>query len=358
MISFNTGKVSFGNLENILIPTPTSDIQQFIVDSWGILLPCHPLSCERDELFLIGEEHTERYILRLTNPADSHEIIMMQVSAVNWIEQNGPHLPVPGVLPTLSGLKIVPVKLGENPVRMACLTTFLSGELLATIPATSIQMQNIGRVLAELDVALAGFDHKGAHRELAWDLAQAEKCRSMLPSKESTHSESRWKLVRNGFDSFVNEVQPRLRAMRHQVIHADFNPYNILMDVRDSNKVSGILDFGDMVYSQLINNIAIAASYQISSETSLKSVTDMVSSYHNMLPLEPEEIDLLYDLIITRLCMAVTISEYRAKQRPENSKYILKNTATAWRGLERLSTISRKEANTIFRHACQFPPRS
>ncbi|MCS5992100.1 phosphotransferase [Klebsiella variicola subsp. variicola] len=242
-------------------------------------------------------------------------------------------------------------------MRLATLSEFLEGELLANVPSTALQMKNIGQILAEMDVALKGFDHKGAHRLLAWDVAQAASCRSMLPEKGTTDNESRWDLVRNRLDCFVIEIQPRLRDLRQQVLHADFNPYNILMDVNDFQKVSGILDLGDMVYTQLINNVAIAATYQVNSQDPLNTVIELVTAYHDVLPLKSEEIDLLYDLIIIRLCMAVTITEFRARQYPENSKYILKNTATAWRGLERLSTISREEASVVFRMACNFPSR-
>ncbi|UNA30328.1 phosphotransferase [Klebsiella variicola subsp. variicola] len=252
-------------------------------------------------------------------------------------------------------MKVIPARLGGNPIRLATLSQFLDGELLAKVPSKPIQMKKLGQALAKMDVALIDFDHKGAHRELAWDLAQSANCRFLLPNRTVTASEARWKLVRNGLDFFVDEVQPRMRDLRSQVIHADFNPFNILMDKNHFENVTGILDFGDMVYSQLVNNVAVAATYQVSSHSHLSSVIDLITAYHDILPLKPEEIDLLYDLIITRLCMAVTITEHRARQHPQNSKYILKNTASAWRGLERLSTISRKEATAMFRIACNFP---
>ncbi|HCI6001793.1 TPA: phosphotransferase [Klebsiella variicola subsp. variicola] len=357
-MSLMTNETLFGNMANVIIPTPVSIIQQFVRDGWGIDLPCRVLSCERDELFLIGEEHTARYILRLSNPADNPDIITMQTDAIRWIERHASDIPVPGVIPARSGLTVLPAELGGNSVRMASLTTFLTGSLLATFPATLLQMKQVGRVLAGLDRALTGFDHPGAHRVLAWDVAQAERCRVMLPDCEGTDSASRWNLVREGFDTFIREIQPRLRQLRSQVIHADFNPYNILMASDNGDVVTGVLDFGDMVYSPLINNIAIAASYQIASEQPLQYVVAMLAAYHQRLPLNAEEIDLLYDLMITRLCMAVTITEHRARQYPENRQYILKNTGTAWRGLQRLATIHREDACAIFHRACHISLRS
>ena len=79
----------------------------------------------------------------------------------------------------------------------------------------------------------------------------------------------------------------------------------------------------------------------------------MVSGFHAVLPLEPEEIDILFDLIATRMVLTVAISNWRASRYPENRDYILRNAPKAWAGLESLAQLSRAEAQAYLREACQ-----
>ena len=50
----------------------------------------------------------------------------------------------------------------------------------------------------------------------------------------------------------------------------------------------------------------------------------------------------------------MTITEWRARANPDNSRYILKNTAIAWRGLERLAGMDRAQAFNTLRDACHM----
>ena len=55
-------------------------------------------------------------------------------------------------------------------------------------------------------------------------------------------------------------VAPRLASFRRSAIHGDANDYNVLVDAR-TQRVAGIVDFGDMVVSQTVNDVAIAMAY-------------------------------------------------------------------------------------------------
>lgn len=352
MTQSNVAK-SYKNMTTSVSPTALAEIDLLVNQHWGFQSSSSRISCERDELFLISGDLGGRFILRLSNPADDPAIIDLQVSALRWIDSHAPDLPLPGVVPLNNGELVVNVVAGGNPPRTACLTRFLDGPALARTPTTSKQLHNVGISLAKLGTALKDFQHPGAIRELAWNIHQAGSCRAMLPAANTILDEPRWDLVRQGLDNFVEHVQGRLEKLRHQVIHADYNPYNILMNPNDTDVVSGILDFGDMVYAALVNDVAIAASYQTAGNNPLSKIAELVGAYHSVLPLQDEEINLLYDLIITRLCVAIAITEFRASRYPENREYILKNTGVAWEGLENMSSIRREDVTSYLRNTCR-----
>ena len=62
--------------------------------------------------------------------------------------------------------------------------------------------------------------------------------------------------------------------------------------------MTGVLDFGDMVLTPLVNDVAVAAAYQAEGEDAMGRVCcALVAAYHAHRPLQEHEIDGLFDRI-------------------------------------------------------------
>jgi Ser/Thr protein kinase RdoA (MazF antagonist) len=61
---------------------------------------------------------------------------------------------------------------------------------------------------------------------------------------------------------FTQHVMPILRSLRAQTIHNDLNPHNILAVGANTDQIAGVIDFGDMLRTPLIQELATAAAYQ------------------------------------------------------------------------------------------------
>jgi 4-aminobutyrate aminotransferase-like enzyme len=117
--------------------------------------------------------------------------------------------------------------------------------------------------------------------------------------------------------------------------------------------VAGIIDFGDIVRTALVNDVAIGASYLLTiGAQPLEHPLLFVAAYHAVCPLMTAELDLIYDLMAARLAMTVAITEWRARRDPANRPYITKNAGIAWRGLELLAQLDRARTAHLFRQAC------
>ena len=81
------------------------------------------------------------------------------------------------------------------------------------------------------------------------------------------------------------------------------------------NKELGLIDFGDLAKTQLVNEVAIAmvyASYSI--ENPLENASIILKSYNKVIKLTDTEISLLYYLMASKLCISVCNSAFsRAK---------------------------------------------
>lgn len=326
------------------------DVERIAHDVFGIVSQASELTGERDRNYHLraGDAH---YVLKVSNPAEDPQVIDLQTRALLHIAAVDPDLPVPRLLRTRAGAADWWLEDSSEAPRLVRVLSFLQGVPMHKAAASRSLQHNLGLHAARLDLALRGFFHAGAGHELMWDLKHANTVRPLL---EHIRDPGQRSLAERVLDRFDRHALPRLPGLRAQVIHNDLNPHNVLVAPDDHSHIVGIIDFGDMVHAPLINNLAVAAAYQVS-ETGhpLEMVAEMAAAYHRLVPLEPVELDLLFDLITTRMVLTVAISGWRAARYPENHAYILRNNLQAWARLTRCDSLDRAEAQAYLRQACQ-----
>lgn len=307
------------------------------------------LVSERDANFRIEQPNGQCFVLKVTNPAEPRSLTDLQTKALLHIEAADCELPVPRIVSTVDGDHELPLTL-DGSTCIARVLTYLPGQPLHLVDSTTRQRCNIGACVARLGLALKDFSHPEGNDGLLWDIRHARRLRGLT---EYIYDTRRRGLVERFLERFVTDVEPHFPAMRTQYVHNDFNPYNILVGNDDS--VSGIIDFGDMVLTPLVNDLAIAAAYHVRAhDHPLDGIAEMVGAYHRVTPLLPLEIDLLFDLITARFATTAVITHWRAQRHPTNSAYILRNNPSAWLGLERFASLSQGEARDIFTAACDL----
>lgn len=305
------------------------------------------LTSERDLNFRLKAASGESHVLKIANPAEPIESIHFQTEALLHLERTAPGLPVPRVTRTLNGETEVTLPEG-NILR---LLTYLEGEPLHRAQSSAGQSRSIASLGAALARALRGFDHPAADHDLLWDIKQASRLRALLPAIADKDLRS---LISARLDLFETRVSPALPALRWQVVHNDLNPHNVLVDPADHARVSGILDFGDMVSTPLICDVAVTASYQIDAADPLTSLVAFAGAWHAVDPLMESELDLLYDLIATRMITTIAIAGWRAARYPDNAAYILRNVPRALAGLQAFDRLSPAQVRRQLAAAC--PP--
>lgn len=315
---------------------------------WSIRGKVSSLVAERDEILDVRAEDGRRFVLKIYNSAEAPQLADLRARACSHIAMRDPGLPVPGMIPVNGDLQALADIPGDAP-RVVQLMTFLDGIPQFDVPRSRRQALTIGRTLARTANALADFRHPADRRHLVWDLANAAEVRTLLPSDTS----GRWAMPARILERFQNHTWDRLRDLPSQVIHNDFNGHNLLMNPQDITSITGIIDFGDVTRSQRVNDVAIAGCYQLRfDEPGFAGSSDVVAGYHCVSPLSEEEVALLPELILVRLALAVTITEFRAAQQPHRASQILKNTGYAWRALQHLSGIETSRVADQFRAAC------
>ncbi|WP_075351509.1 aminotransferase class III-fold pyridoxal phosphate-dependent enzyme [Algoriphagus marinus] len=256
---------------------------------------------------------------------------------------------IPKPIPFQKGQFLLKKELSGKP-SMFRLLSFLEGEFLGSIPPSKTTYKSLGSFLADLDLGLKECkSYVLRSRQLDWDIQYLQLNKPLIESIPSAQDRS---LVRYFFLQFEENVVPIMHQLRKQLIHGDANEWNILTK---DGEVTGIIDFGDCTYSPLINEVAIALTYIIyDKEKPLDWVTDFLKAYHQKLPLEAQELEILYYLIAARLCISVCQSAQARKVDPENS-YATISEKAAWATLRKWIAISPLGASNIFKKAVNLP---
>lgn len=347
-------------LENLVIddslleiaPAHVSDAQvsDILERHYGLSGRFEKLGGERDLNFRVMLDDGSSRLFKLSHPLENPDVVDFHNQAMRRIELRDPDLPVQRVHPSFTGEYATVVEVGGQRM-LSRLLSFVEGMPLHKVDSTTQAFRKVvGQSLARLDLALEGFSHPAAGHRLLWDMQHAEHLRPLLVHIEQREGRQ---VVEQSLDQFETLALPGLSRLRKQVIHNDMNPHNIIVDAENPDILRNILDFGDMVYAPLVNDVAVAASYHLGQQGDvLEPALDVIGSYHQHNPLTDEELALLPELLATRLAVALCINSWRAQLHPDNREYIHRNSRRAWANIKALSTFSRSEMEDRISLAC------
>ncbi|KQV44496.1 MULTISPECIES: aminotransferase class III-fold pyridoxal phosphate-dependent enzyme [unclassified Rhizobium] len=318
-------------------------------DSYGIAGKVSGLPGEHDLNYRIEAEDGTRYLLKLHAPGDADDL-GMQMAVLDHLSTVAPHLPISRALPDRSGAAAIAATLrGE---RTARLLTWLPGDVWSRSTARSMEsVTTLGRLLGEMDRSLEGFSHAGAKRIYGWDIGRADMHLENLVFIDDADKRA---AVESILDRFTATVLPALKTCPHQVIHNDANDYNVLLDAE--GRVSGLLDFGDMVETARVVEIAVAGAYAlIGTPDPVETVGRLAGAYHAVNPISETEAGLIFDLVLTRYAVSMCMAAKQIRDNPENT-YLLVSQEDVWCELQRLQRENRSLAIARIRDACGFAP--
>lgn len=231
------------------------------------------------------------------------------------------------------------------------LLSYVEGDFLGDVNHTPALLFSFGVFLAKMDLQIFQEYHPSiAAKKNQWDLNHFKSNHRYLKYIENSTDRS---LADYFFLQFDAHVYPTAHDLRKGIIHNDANDWNVLTK---NGEVSGIIDFGDMCHSWLVNEVAIALTYvMMEKENPLEIAVEFIKGYHSVMPLQERELDILYHLIAARLCTSVCNSAYAKTLKPD-SEYITISEQPAWNLLRKWVSINPIKAKDIFRKAAGFQP--
>ncbi|MGB1252744.1 MAG: phosphotransferase, partial [Candidatus Promineifilaceae bacterium] len=182
-----------------------NDVKRIAHDLFGLEGNMRSLSSERDQNRCILTESGEGYVLKIAHLDEAEGVIDFQTKALQHLEMIDPTLPVPRVVPTLTGEPYTRVTHPNGEAYLVRVVTYLRGEVVHHAVASNALRENIGRMMARTDLALRGFFHPNARHELLWDITQ---CAHLRPHTCYIPNADARLLVENTLDHFLERTLP------------------------------------------------------------------------------------------------------------------------------------------------------
>ncbi len=293
-------------------------VESVVRKHYGILTHAARLSGERGENFRLFGGGGTGHVFKVRPASESPTTADLLPAVLVHLERVAPELPVPRIVRSRDGQAQPRIDDAGGVPRRVLLHTFSPGKLLLATTRCSTQRRACGELLARLGQALRTFDHAGARREVAWDIAQLPRLAEVIPMIPELPSVD---FLRAFVDLFAARIARRLAKLRCQFVHGDFTARNIVVESRKASNVVGIIGFGAAVHTALVADVAAGAVGQLATpETAHEAVREFVEAYCRVEPLLKEELALLNWLIAGRIVLETVLTAWQGMYRSRDGQ--------------------------------------
>lgn len=314
---------------------------------YGLEAILKPLPGEIDYNFKVNDS----YILKISRIHEDEDVLDFQQNLLEFLNLNTESLTIPKIIKDKNQLTISEITDSQGNKRFVRLLTWVPGRLWSQVnPQLSNLRYSLGNYSGKLTNSLLEFKHPMAHRFFVWDIAQSLWTKNHIDLFTAVEKEILLKF-QNQFENSQSEYS----KLRKSVVHNDANDNNIIVsyDLKNPYTIS-VIDFGDAIYTQTINDLAVTCTYAIMGHNDpLEAALPIIKGYNDAFKLTELELKYLYNCIAMRLVISVTKSAINKIEEPNNS-YLLVSEKPAWDLLKKWHLINPDFAYYSFRYACGF----
>ncbi len=329
----------------------TEQASKIVREHYNISAEASKLDGYVDENFLLKTESGNHFLLKISSEENSEQLDF-QVQVLKHLSTKNLAISLSEVVSNKEGKPLT--KLQNN--KTARVLSWLPGRLWATVnPKTESLRNSLGEAAGSLTKALQDFEHPAAHRNLDWDLAN-----SAWTSKHINRFTGKQKDILHYFQNRLEEIQKVYEILPKSIVHNDLNDYNILVPLSTeafakAGKVTGLIDFGDSIFTQTINDLAIVLAYAIMDlPDPLSAALEVVKRYNTHYKFSEEELECLYTLVGMRLVITITSASLKREEKEEVHPYYFISEKPAWDLLEKWFNLNESFAYYSFRNVCEM----
>ena len=275
------------------------------------VVQCTQLNGYDNKNFLIETAAQEKFIVKTYQ---GHSLLPLLEEESKILAQLTLDINLPKPKKSIHGNWVASVS-QEHEQLLIRVLSYVEGEFLAEVNATEELSVSIGSQIALMSIELAKLESSRIqNRKWEWHLNATDELRKKIGLIEKLEVR---RVVSYYIHCFEQFVKPQQNQLPKGILHNDFNEHNLLVK---ANKISGVIDFGDVAYGPRIYDLAIGMVYiAYDKDDYLYWSANLLLGYHKITPLKKHEIRLLFYAMAMRLCMSLCNSAAAKALQPENS---------------------------------------
>ncbi|NCA85416.1 MAG: aminotransferase class III-fold pyridoxal phosphate-dependent enzyme [Clostridia bacterium] len=322
---------------------------------YGIQAAAIVLPGEVDFNFRLTDAANHGYLLKISRPGADEKQIDFQIDLMHHLNHQNLPFEIPQPIASKSGRFREIFTDHQGRVCHVRLQSWVEGRMLGDVNPRSVDLlRNWGETCGWLCKVLKDYDHPAAHRQYKWNPAEMPASKEYL--KYITDKEAK-EAAFYFVDLFEKTTAPLLPKLRQSVNYNDAHEHNLLVNSDLNNpRITGLIDFGDAIYTQTISELAIACAYACMDKPDpLEAAGAVIRGFHSIFPLEEQEVAVLFSLITARLVITIATAAHNKYMEPRNA-YLQISDRSAIALLKKLRTIPPALAHYTFRAACGREP--
>ncbi|MGN4048704.1 aminotransferase [Pseudomonas sp. SM4] len=313
------------------LPSPqvsAEQAQQWLAEHYGLSGTLQALGSQQDLNYRVDSPRG-RFVLKICRGDYALVELQAQHAGLKFLAEHSA-VKVPRVIAANSGADLLSLHVGGEAVHVRLLD-YIEGQSLTHLDHLGqAVVAGFGRLCGEMDLALAGFDHPGLERTLQWDARHASALIShLLPVIKDERQRA---LIAAAAEQAERRLQPLLDTLPVQAIHMDITDDNAVW-ARDAGRhwqLQGVIDFGDLVRTWRITDLSVTCAALLHHAGGDPFVIlPAVQAYHAVNPLQHEELQALWPLIVARAAVLVLSGEQQVSIDPSNT-YSRDNLSHEW----------------------------
>ncbi|MDR8370494.1 aminotransferase [Pseudomonas lactis] len=280
-----------------------------------------------------------RFVLKVCRGDYAAVELQAQHAALNSLGTH-PGLRVPKVIQTVEGEELLTVNVDGQTLHLRLLD-YIDGQPLTHLPHLSrAVIEGYGELCGQMSHALAGFEHPGLERTLQWDPRHAQALIThLLATLPDLPQRAALEQVARQVEA---HVQPLAARLPWQAVHMDITDDNVVWqrDAQRHFRIQGVIDFGDLVRTWRIADLSVTCAALLHhADGDPFALLPAIQACHAVTPLQREELEVLWPLIVARAAVLVLSSEQQQRLDPDNT-YLKKNAEHEWEIFDIATSVS------------------
>ena len=325
-----------------------------LADGYGLVGPdMRFLGGELDRNYRVSTDDGRTFLAKLRTKADRDDRLQWQKEILLYIADRHLDCAVPTLVPTIDGDLDLGLDVGSERWLLTVLNWVPGTDMVHVHDHSDGLLTDIGATAASVTHALEGFRSETIHETHHWDVTRSaeviDECLALDPTLADNPD------VAKALGWF-RDVEPLLDSLPKAMVHNDLNDNNILVEDLDGiQKVAGVLDFNDALYTVRVAEPAIAGAYaMLRKEDPLAAMGLIIAGYHSVTPLTDGELAAAYPLAAARLCVQALTWAVRGQTNPtEYGAMRMRHTLPA---LRRVLQVDPRSAEAHLREMCGLRP--